>query len=187
MSAIKNNNILVNCTVEGNYSHEEIRNTEKKRREQKFNASKTKQETIQKNGFCDKRQKCDALWIPPVGDTEGFNRNKVCRKRNCTAKWIKLEGHSAKASKGVIPSHDKNIEIPCAISSKNINVSQNCSVSRTNQAKCQNNYEKHLSRQSGKKRNVKGHVIPTKPLSIAITPFLSSQNVVFTYYVLFGK
>jgi hypothetical protein len=187
MSAIENNNTLVNCTVERNYVHEEIRNTRNKRRKENFNASKIKQKTIQKSGVYDKRQKCDGLWITPFGNTEGSSRNKACREKNCTAKWIKLEGHLSKASKGVTRSHHKKIEISCAISSKNINESQNCSVSRTNQAKCQNNYEKHLSRQSGNTRKIKGHVIPTKPLSIAITPFLSSQNVVFTCYVLFGK
>ena len=152
MSAKKNNKILVNCSVQGNYIHAENRNTEKEGREKHCKASKLKHKRLQGTGFSNKTKKCDALWITPFGETACCNRNRDCKERNCTAKWIKLERHFSKASTGVISSHNKNTELFCAIPSKNVNGEQNCSVSRTNQAKCQNNYEKHLSRQSGNKR-----------------------------------
>ena len=124
MSSIKNNNILVNCTVQGNYIHAENSNTEKKASEKHCNASKIKHKRLQGTGFSQKTKKCDTLWITPCGDTACSNKNRDCKERNCTAKWIKLERNFSKASKGVISSHNKNTELFCAIPSKNVNGKQ---------------------------------------------------------------
>lgn len=174
MSAIKNS-IFSNCTVEEKYINRENHKTEKKGCFPHCNASKSKK--VNEN-FFDKGKKCDALWITLLGDTSSCARDKVCKDRNSTEKWMKLETHFSGASKRVAKNKNKE---NCAISLNDLNGSQNRSDLVGNQMQC------HQKKSVNERRmKVKGHVIPGSA-SIAITPFLSSQNIIITYYLLFGK
>ena len=186
MSAI-NYNIVLNWTVEENCNHKENVETERKGRDSKCNLSRLVSKQGETWSYFEKEKKCDVLWITPFGDTICCIRNKICRKGDCSGRWIRLEKHFAKASKAVALFNKKE---NCAISSQSINGGRRTrSAPRTNQTICQLQSEKNSLRQNNsgnKRKKVKGHVI-SKQSSLAIAPFLSSHNLILTHYILLGK
>ena len=187
MSAIKNN-IVLNWTVEENCNHKENVETKRKGCDRNCNASKLVSKQGETWSYMDKSEKCDVLWITPFGDTICCISDKVCRKGDCSGRWIRLKEHFTKASKSVAILNKKE---NCAISSQIINGGRKtCSAPRTNQTKCQLQSEKNSLRQNNsgnKRKKVKGHVISKQSSLAILQPFLSSHNYIFTHYILLGK
>ena len=186
MSAI-NYNIVLNWTVEENYTHKENCKTERKGCDTNCNASNTVSKQGGTNSLFHNKEKCDALGISPFGDTKCCVPNEICREEDCSGRWISLEKESSKASKTVSALNNKE---NCAISSQNINGERRIrSPLRTDRTKCGLQFKKNsLKQNSGNKRKkVKGHVISKQSSLAILQPFLSSHNYIFTHYILLGK
>ena len=185
MYAIKRK-IVLNWTVEENYTYKENCKTYRKGCDIKCNASNTLSEQGGTKSLLDETKKCDALWMNPDSNTIGCVRNSICRRKNCSERWICLEKHSPRALKvSAVLSNKEN----CAISSQNINGEQRThSAPRTNQTKCQIQIEKKSLKQNSRnnRKKVKGHVI-SKQSSSAIAPYSLINNFILTNCILFGK
>ena len=185
MSAIKSK-IVLNWTVEENYTYKENCKTDRKGCDIKCNASNTLLEQGGTKSLFDETKKCDALWMNPDRNTFGCVGNSICRRKNCSERWICLEKLFARSSKALAVLNNKE---NCAISSQNINGEQRThSAPRNNQTKCQIQIEKTSLEQNSRnnRKKVKGHVI-SKQSSLAITPYSSIHNFILTHCILFGK